>query len=246
MFLVPFFSLKKINFKSPPTVLTIWLYRWLIVRIMYGAGLIKIRGDACWRDLTCMNYHYETQPVPNPVSYFMHQEPEFFHKFEVLVNHFVELVAPCLILIPLRRVCLVGGILQIFFQILLIISGNLSFLNWLTILPSLACFDDYFYQIFFNAKNVKSGTIQNLLKIQFSIKIKDSKISKELLKRSFLVKRRFRIAIDCLLFCLVAYLSMPVVMNLISSNQAMNTSFEPFRYYSNEVFNTFCINFFHL
>ncbi len=22
-------------------------------------GLIKIRGDQCWRDLTCMNYHYE-------------------------------------------------------------------------------------------------------------------------------------------------------------------------------------------
>jgi hypothetical protein len=137
MFLVPFFSLKKINPKSPPSFVTILLYRWLIVRIMYGAGLIKIRGDKCWKDLTCMNYHYETQPVPNPISYFMHQEPEFFHKFEVMVNHFIELVAPCFILFPLRRVCLIGGILQIVFQVLLIISGNLSFLNWLTILPSL-------------------------------------------------------------------------------------------------------------
>lgn len=27
-------------------------------------------------------------------------------------------------------------------QVILIISGNLSFLNWLTIVPSLACFDD--------------------------------------------------------------------------------------------------------
>lgn len=27
-------------------------------------------------------------------------------------------------------------------QVLLIISGNLSFLNWLTMVPSLACFDD--------------------------------------------------------------------------------------------------------
>src|SRR5262249_277728 len=46
-----------------PQPLVIWLYRWLIFRLMFGAGLIKIRGDACWRDLTCMDYHLETQPL---------------------------------------------------------------------------------------------------------------------------------------------------------------------------------------
>jgi hypothetical protein len=40
----------------------IWLLRWLEFRIMFGAGLIKLRGDACWRNLTCLDYHYETQP----------------------------------------------------------------------------------------------------------------------------------------------------------------------------------------
>ena len=63
-------------------------------RIMLGAGLIKIRGDECWRDLTCMNYFYETQPNPNPLSYYAHQAPQFWHKFETLGNHIVELVAP--------------------------------------------------------------------------------------------------------------------------------------------------------
>ena len=48
-----------------------WGYRWLLFRIMLGAGLIKIRGDQCWRDLTCMVYHYETQPVPNPLSWYV-------------------------------------------------------------------------------------------------------------------------------------------------------------------------------
>ena len=82
--------------------------------------------------------------------------------------------------------------------------------------------------MFFN-KNKKPGTLRNLLKMQYLMKIKDSTLSLEILKRSHLIKKRFKTAIDCLLFCLVAYLSMPVVMNLISSNQAMNTSFEPFR-----------------
>ena len=46
----------------------IWLLRWLIVRIMWGAGLIKLRGDPCWRDLTCLDFHFETQPIPNPLT----------------------------------------------------------------------------------------------------------------------------------------------------------------------------------
>lgn len=45
-----------------------------------GAGLIKIRGDKAWKDLTAMEYHYETQPLPNPISYFLHQAPKEFHR----------------------------------------------------------------------------------------------------------------------------------------------------------------------
>lgn len=83
---------------------------------LFYQGLIKIRGDQCWRDLTCMNYHYETQPVPNPISYFMHQSPEIFHKFETLTNHFVELVVPWFLIGP-RRLCMIGGTIQILFQV---------------------------------------------------------------------------------------------------------------------------------
>jgi hypothetical protein len=53
----------------------VWALRWLTFRIMLGAGMIKIRGDSCWRDLTAMVYHYQTQPVPNPLSWFLHHSP---------------------------------------------------------------------------------------------------------------------------------------------------------------------------
>ncbi|MDY7083226.1 MAG: lipase maturation factor family protein, partial [Halobacteria archaeon] len=56
---------------SPPLVI-ILLLKWLLFRNMFGAGLIKIRGDECWRELTCMDYHYETQPMPNPLSWHAH------------------------------------------------------------------------------------------------------------------------------------------------------------------------------
>ena len=53
---------------SPPAILN-WIYRWTLFRLMFGAGLIKIRGDACWRDLTCLDYYFETQPIPNALSW---------------------------------------------------------------------------------------------------------------------------------------------------------------------------------
>ena len=107
---------------------------------MLGAGLIKLRGDPCWRDLTCLVYHYETQPVPNPVSPHLHAVPRWFHMAEPLQPRRRArraLAAPAR---PLRMP--LAGALFVVFQVILILSGNLSFLNWLTIVPALACFDD--------------------------------------------------------------------------------------------------------
>ena len=130
MFLVPLLSLSP-TYTAPP-ILVIYSIRWYLFRIMLGAGLIKLKsGDYKWKDLSAMDSFYETQPVPNPFSKYFHLYSN--HKFEVLVNHFVEVVAPFLLLIPgnptLRRA---GGLIQIAFQFILILSGNLSFLNWLT------------------------------------------------------------------------------------------------------------------
>jgi Lipase maturation factor len=54
--------------RTATPVIVVWLLRWLVFRIMVGAALIKLRGDPCWRDLTCLDYHFETQPNPNPLA----------------------------------------------------------------------------------------------------------------------------------------------------------------------------------
>ena len=133
--------------KCRPPILVFWLFRWLGFRIMIGAGLIKLRGDSCWRDLTCLAYHYETQPIPSPISRYLHFAPLWFHKFETAWNHFIELIVPWFSFGP-RRARHIAGVLLVTFQIFLIISGNLSFLNYLTIIPFLACFDDTFLRHF--------------------------------------------------------------------------------------------------
>lgn len=79
-FAVPLLSLRPFAPACPTPAVIPWLYKWLAFRVMFGAGLIKIRGDKAWKDLTAMDYHYETQPLPNPISYFLHQAPKKFHR----------------------------------------------------------------------------------------------------------------------------------------------------------------------
>jgi Lipase maturation factor len=129
--------------KAAPPVIVIWLLRWILFRLMFGAGMIKIRGDECWRDLTCMNYHWETQPMPNPLSWYLHLLPEWANKGAVLFNHFVELVVPFFFFGP-RMFRQGAGVLTIVFQGILILSGNLSWLNYITIVVAISCFDDSF------------------------------------------------------------------------------------------------------
>ena len=81
------------SFDAPPSLLN-WIYRWTLFRLMFGAGLIKLRGDACWRDLTCLDYFFETQPMPNPLSWYFHHLPRSVLHGGVAFNHFVELIVP--------------------------------------------------------------------------------------------------------------------------------------------------------
>ena len=102
-----------------------------------------------------MDYFYETQPNPNPYSYFAHHAPKQWHQFEVLGNHVVELLCPLLTVVPFRWAGMTNGLAQILFQILLILSGNLSFLNWLTVLPSIWFFDDAAWSWLFSSATAR-------------------------------------------------------------------------------------------
>ncbi len=203
IFLCPLRSLAPLPPKSPPPKVVIWLIRWLLFRVMLGAGLIKIRGDECWRDLTCLIYHYETQPIPNPMSWLLHQAPAWLHKLGALFNHLVELVAPFFLFWP-RRLVMVAGLLMALFQLILIASGNLSWLNWLTLALCAACFDD--------------GALGRLA---------PARVRALLGNLSSLRPSRATSIVSWILCALVALLSIDPVANLFSAHQVMNGSFDP-------------------
>lgn len=123
-----------------PPVLVLWLLRWLLFRLELGAGLIKMRGDRCWRDLTCLNYHHETQPMPGPLSRHFHHLPTRLHQLETLANHATQLVLIFGIFAP-QPVASVAALVVVVTQGWLVISGNFSWLNALTLVIALSVLD---------------------------------------------------------------------------------------------------------
>ncbi|MFG3344156.1 lipase maturation factor family protein [Streptomyces sp. NPDC048018] len=128
------------NDETGPPVLVLFLLRWLLFRVEFGAGLIKIRGDPCWRKLTCLYHHHETQPMPGPLSWFFHRLPRPLHKVECAANHVVQLGVPVLLFTP-QPVATVAAGLMIVTQLWLVLSGNFAWLNWLTIVLALPALD---------------------------------------------------------------------------------------------------------
>ncbi len=203
IFLCPLFDGRPFAKREPPVVV-IWLFRWLIFRIMLGSALIKLRGDTVWRDLTALYYHFETQPIPGPFSRWFQFLPHWVLKGGVLFTYLGELVAPWFAFYP-RLARHSAGVIMVLLQLTLVFSGNLSFLNWLTIVPALACFDDSFWT--------------KLMPARVQARVSAAAMA----AKPSLPMRRAAWG----LAAVVALLSFQPVINLISPRQVMNTSFDP-------------------
>ncbi len=123
-----------------PAVLVL---RWLLLRLELGAGLIKVRSDPAWRDLTALRYHHETQPIPNRWSRAFHHLPPVAHRLEVVGNLVAQLVVPFGLLLP-QPVAAWAGTVVVATQLYLMASGNFAWLNLLTLALAVTAFDDGF------------------------------------------------------------------------------------------------------
>ena len=182
--------------KTAPSIIVIFLIRWMLFRTMFGAGLIKLRGDPCWKDLTCLYYHYETQPMPNMFSWYFHWFPKPLHQFGVLFNHFAELIVPFAYFF-VQPIAFVAGLITLFFHGWLMVSGNFSFLGFLTMVLAVSTLDD--------------KLLGKILHITPPAKL----FSPHYYQYAVLA-----------VAAVVAYLSIRPIRNLISPYQAMNTSYD--------------------
>lgn len=195
-FLVAFLG----NDQTAPPLLILLLVRWLLFRVEFGAGMIKLRGDPCWRDLTCLYYHHETQPMPGPLSWFFHHLPKPLHRIETAGNHIAQLIVPFGLFAP-QPVASAAAAIVVITQLWLVASGNFCWLNWLTILLACSVIDDRAWSWVTGIAPPEAAAIQP---VWFS-------------------------ALVAAVTALVLVLSWQPARNLVSRRQRMNSSYDPYR-----------------
>ncbi|HEY1118029.1 MAG TPA: lipase maturation factor family protein, partial [Acidimicrobiales bacterium] len=182
--------------EAPAAVLV--LLWWLLFRLELGAGLIKLRGDPCWRDLTCLDYHHETQPMPNPLSRWFHLLPRPLHRVEVAANHVAQLAAPVLLFAP-QPFRTGAAAFMVVTQAYLMLSGNFAWLNLLTIVIGFAALDGHFIEAMIG---LSPATALQPSPVWFDVVVAAAA-------------------------AVVVVLSVGPAKNLLSRHQRMNASFDP-------------------
>lgn len=140
MFFAPLQVLPRLSKEPAPSLVVLWLLRWVLFRLMFGSGWVKL-GDETWRNFTALAYHFETQPLPVRLAWYLHQAPPWFHEAAGVLVFFCELIVPLLIFGP-RRLRLFAFYALAVFQILILATGNFAFFNYLTLALCVTLLDD--------------------------------------------------------------------------------------------------------
>lgn len=119
-----------------------WLFRALAFRLFFLSGAVKLlSGDPTWSNLSALSYHWYTQPLPTPLAWYVNLLPLGIQKLCTLGTLAIELVVPFCFFFP-RKIREAGAWLLIGLQALIILTGNYTFFNLLSIALCLFAFDD--------------------------------------------------------------------------------------------------------
>jgi hypothetical protein len=142
MFVAPCQWRHRLRDATDPPLVARWLLWWLLVRLMFGSGVVKLAsGDPAWRGLTALAVHYETQPLPTPVAWYVALLPLWFHQVSTALTLGIELILPWWTFFGprLRRV---AALALMALQVLIAVTGNYTFFNLLTIALCVMLLDD--------------------------------------------------------------------------------------------------------
>jgi predicted DCC family thiol-disulfide oxidoreductase YuxK len=142
IFLAPWRLWPKRADEPPVSRAAVFLLKLLLFKLMFMSGVVKLTcGEDSWWNLTALDYHYWSQPLPTIFGWWADQSPEWFKKFSVAFCLVVEIIVPFFIWGP-RRLRLMACGLLIFLQVIIGLTGNYNFFNLLTIALCLLLIDD--------------------------------------------------------------------------------------------------------
>lgn len=114
----------------------------LLFRLVFCSGVVKLTsGDPNWASLRALDFHFLTQPLPNPAAWFAHQLPPSALTALCAAMFFIELVLPFALFLP-RNPRLITAFAIILFQAGIALTGNYAFFNALSAALCLLLIDD--------------------------------------------------------------------------------------------------------
>jgi len=159
-FCPPFRWREQVRNNAASTRIARWMLLWLLFRLMFESGAVKLSsGDETWRNLTALDYHYETQPLPGPLAWWAHNSPEWLRKTETALMFVIELGAPLCIIMP-RRVRVAGFLSLTALQLAIATTGNYAFFNFLTAALGVLMVDDASWPKRWTARILGNGSTE--------------------------------------------------------------------------------------
>ncbi|PSN35844.1 Lipase maturation factor 2 [Blattella germanica] len=142
-------SRRRTSSTSPSDNISFWLVRWLLFRLMFSSGVVKLTSMCpTWWGLTALTVHFESQCIPTSLAWYAHHLPRWFLRLSTALAFVIEIGIPTLFFFPVRSV---------FLQIAIILTGNYNFFNLLTVVLCISLLDDeYFYR-----RKVQKGKSSN-------------------------------------------------------------------------------------
>lgn len=142
----PFWYHQRGKLSTPSDAVTFWTVRWLLFRLMFASGVVKLTSDCpLWWKLDALNIHFESQCIPTPLAWYAHHLPAWFLRLSNVATNIIELAIPFLFFFVVRKVRIVAFYLQVLLQVCIIATGNYNFFNFLTICLCISLLDDQFF-----------------------------------------------------------------------------------------------------
>jgi predicted DCC family thiol-disulfide oxidoreductase YuxK len=128
--------------KSGESKVIPWLFRWLGFRLMFLSGAVKLLGgDPTWHNLSALGFHWHTQPLPTVLAWYADKLPPSLDHAATWLTLAIETLVPFTVFFP-RRIRMAGACILIGLQVLILLTGNYTFFNLLTMALLLFWFDD--------------------------------------------------------------------------------------------------------
>ena len=141
----------KMSWRNPPpltvvnrvALVTAWF---LLAKLLFFSGWVKLawvsEASPEWRlGGDAMTFHYMTQPIPTWTAWWVHHWPAWFHRAALFPMYGIELLLPFAICFG-RWGRLAAAVGCSVLMVLILLTGNYTYFNWLTIVLCLPLVQD--------------------------------------------------------------------------------------------------------